>query len=387
MIQSLKDMLGNSIMIIASSRNPEHAYKDVVDKFIVEDWEETGDEHNYINWLKKALVDNNVDMMFAKRHLNELYKHRDSLEQLGVTLCIDFDSIPLLNSKHRTLMAIQGAGLTQLIPKEVIIKRSFDNERSYFMEDTSNQMIKIDYEGLCNELNSLRGTGKTGIFTMCDMTKRSYEANKKEGKTPQYACSICIKTDSGEGGTSFRKISDEPVTFKSLNKFRVNTITTSELLDIIKSMGQGESIILMEQLDEPEISVDCYRSAKGFIAIARKKVAGTRVETIFINEQVRSICNKIADKLELSNIFNVQFRVEHWRSAENIDNWRLLEINPRMSGGAHYESAVGINLCAMRIADEIKKLDFDYKKAVDVLAASTGYKATYVEQAIKIKKD
>lgn len=31
-IQSLKDMFGNSIMIIASSRNPEHAYKDVVDK-------------------------------------------------------------------------------------------------------------------------------------------------------------------------------------------------------------------------------------------------------------------------------------------------------------------------------------------------------------------
>lgn len=310
-IEDLKKRNKNQIKIIASSRNKNHAYKNYVDEFIVEDWKETKDHKesmdNYVNWVLNLCKEYKVDYFFVKKHSVEITKRIKDFAEYGTFL---------ITERYETLKAMESKSA-------VYDKLKVDNELQKYIPMYINS--------------------KDGI----KLIRLLYEH--------KYKNDLCLKFDSDEGGASFRAIDDTPVSISTLNSFRVNKLTTDEAISLIISADKTERLIIMEKLDSPEISVDCYKSKQGFIAICREKEED-RIEHIYYNQEISDICRKIGDILGLKFPYNVQFRYEASSSNENDKKQlKLLEVNPRMSGGLYYEVTNRFNIADICLKDYMNR--------------------------------
>jgi predicted ATP-grasp superfamily ATP-dependent carboligase len=95
----------------------------------------------------------------------------------------------------------------------------------------------------------------------------------------------------------------------------------------------------MEFLDGYEYSVDCVGDGRRLVAAVQRrkaKAGGYGQEIVDIPELTRAI-GEMTEVFGLSGLFNAQFR-------EGRNGFRLLEINPRFSGGIGYAGAIGVNL-------------------------------------------
>lgn len=311
-IEDLKKRNKNKIKIIASSKNPDHAYKDYVDEFIVEDWEET-DNHeesmrNYINWLIETLPKYHVDYFFVKKHAKEVMENSIEFALRDIFIVGEQkEKLARLNSKTVVFDELsENLSLKKYIPEY------------YRFETLSDAMAYI---------------------------------NEHRGKND-----ICFKFDSDEGGQSYRSIDDSILDISSLYKYRLNTLTSDEAIRLLSYSGNDiNKLIFMEKLDGPEISIDCYNSKNGFIAICRSKEDGRR-EKIYYDEYLYKLCEFICAEYKLNFPFNVQFRYKHTANFEKTGkhsrrDLRLLEINPRLSGGTYYEVFEGLNIADACLKD------------------------------------
>lgn len=350
-IADIKQKMGKGIKIIASSRNPEHAYKGVVDEFIVEDWEQSEDEiiseRNYLNFVLNVCKEYKVDIFFVKKNAELISSMEVSFKKLGVNLVLeDIYTLEKLESKANVYDYLTN----KLIPdNSYIIPRYF----RFGYKDTGEESTEF-----------------SNIMASVDEGRDSW----------------CLKLDIDEGGTSFRKIKPHKILkLQNLNSFRVNEITVIEAVDMVRNLKDEEltKLLFMETLDEPEISIDCYDSHHGFIAICRKKLAGSRAQKIYYEEELKNICLEIKSLFGLKKPFNVQFRVKKGGNPDNIKDLRLLEINPRMSGGTYYSTLYDMNIAEMVIKDILgcSTLE-DYNKFVNF----EDKKVTFVEQAIKLSE-
>lgn len=312
-IEDLKKRNKNQIKIIASSKNPNHVYKQYVDEFIVEDWEEVKDREqsmkNYTDWVLNLCKEYHVDYFFVKKNSSDITQRASEFSMSGTFLITEcYETLKALESK---------SGVYNKLGKYKELKKYIP---MYMNTDNGTKIIK--------ELSAHR--------------------DKND---------ICLKFDKDEGGASFRAISDKPVTMSSLYSFRVNTATTDEAIRLVESADNPSRLIVMEKLDNPEISVDCYNSKQGFIAICREK--GTdRVQRIYYNKEISELCCKIGNILGLIFPYNVQFRYEANSKDENGNKQlKLLEVNPRMSGGLYYEVANGLNIADVCLKDCMNKHD------------------------------
>ena len=340
-IADLKEKHKDEIKIIASSRNKDHAYKDVVNKFIVEDWKETSNKeesmNNYIDWVLDLCNKYKVDYFFVKKHMEEVAKHKIDFALNGTFLvCDNYDTLLKLSKKSEVYDIL----------KENEVLRPYIPE--YYC-----------------------GNDRDTILSLVD------EASKC-GETP-----YCFKLDTDEGGASFRKIEQKPVDFESLKQFRVNSISRTETIEMLGGIKTDDlnKLLFMEVLDSPEVSVDCYKSKNGFIAICREKVANSRVQKIYANEEISRICEEIGRTFHFLFPYNVQFRIVHGKDKDDISNWRLLEINPRMSGGTYYTTLFDKNIadaCLCDMMNMTDSYDIEKYKHFDTL------RVTHVEKAIKL---
>lgn len=336
-IADIKAKHGDSVKIIGSSKNPDHAYKGVVDEFIVEDWEDSSDtvesDNNYLKWLIETLKSNKVDIFFAKKHSSIISKNIDKLEEIGVYTILE---------NHETL-------------------GRFDKKSDVYKELLTVKELKhyipVFYNG-------------TSLNNITDLINSSVKGSP-----------WCFKLDTDEGGYSYRAIEQDELDLSSLNHFRVNSISASEAVSLVSKLSKSEldKLLFMEILDSPEISVDCYNSKQGFIAICREKKSGTRVQKIYRNDEISKICENIGKHYDLKYTFNVQFRVHHKSDKSNIENLRLLEINPRMSGGTYYATLLGINLANICLNDIIGESNASSMELYNKLTENS---VTHVEKAV-----
>lgn len=98
-------------------------------------------------------------------------------------------------------------------------------------------------------------------------------------------------------------------------------------------------MLLMEYLSGPEYSVDCVGDNGRLIcAVPRKKhLSVGHGQTVVMDPVILEATRKLASDYKLNGNFNVQFRDEKNKP-------RLLEINPRMSGGIAMACLAGPNL-------------------------------------------
>lgn len=181
---------------------------------------------------------------------------------------------------------------------------------------------------------------------------------------------LCIKPIVGEGASGFRIIDDAADTISFLfNTASSQKISFETAYKTLKKQAQFQDLMVLEYLDGYEYSIDCLAGADGTLhtAIPRKKGRG-RIREIEYNEELLDIASRMAEQYKIPFVFNIQVKYK-----DGVP--KLLEINPRMSGGLHISCLAGVNIPYYAI-----KLLLG--GAVEVPVPNYGVKATYIEQSI-----
>jgi biotin carboxylase len=169
------------------------------------------------------------------------------------------------------------------------------------------------------------------VVTDAEGFKQAYERLLAEGHR------VCFKPTDSEGGLGFRIINDERDALRDLFGYVTNELTFEEAYSILSRTDSFPSLMVMELLEGPEYSIDCIADGEGSLhaAIPRRKADG-RLRVLENNEELIAIAQRVAAVYRIPYNFNIQMRYSGGVP-------KLLEINPRMSGGLHATCLTGIN--------------------------------------------
>ena len=150
---------------------------------------------------------------------------------------------------------------------------------------------------------------------------------------------LCIKPARGIYGIGFAIVDEERSSAALLLAGVEYHIGYQDLRRGLAELGEFRTMLLMEFLEGAEYSVDCVGDqGRLVVAVARRKSAQAGGgQLIDMRPEIIEASTKLAADYGLNGIFNVQFR-------EAGGKPRLLEINPRMSGGIGMACAAGPNL-------------------------------------------
>jgi biotin carboxylase len=150
---------------------------------------------------------------------------------------------------------------------------------------------------------------------------------------------LCVKPSNSVFGLGFAILDEQRSSAALLLAGAEYHIGLEDFRRGLGELGEFRTMLLMEYLDGPEYSVDCVGDQGRLVcAIARKKpVQAGRGQLIDMREEILDATAQLARTYGLNGVFNVQFR-------EGAGKLRLLEINPRMSGGIGMACVAGPNL-------------------------------------------
>ncbi|MDD5319854.1 MAG: ATP-grasp domain-containing protein [Methylococcales bacterium] len=150
---------------------------------------------------------------------------------------------------------------------------------------------------------------------------------------------LCVKPAVSVYGLGFRILDTQRDSITQLLKGVEYQIPMRELRQGMNNTPQFATLLVMEHLGGPEWSVDCAgRHGELLCAVQRKKsqLAG-HGQTIDNNAEINGMVAKLTEHYKLNGLFNIQFK-------EGVNGPRLLEINPRPSGGFGMACLSGANL-------------------------------------------
>lgn len=150
---------------------------------------------------------------------------------------------------------------------------------------------------------------------------------------------LCVKPAVSVFGLGFRILDTQRDSITQLLKGTEYQIPIQELRQGMNSTPEFNTLLVMEHLGGPEWSVDCAgRRGDLLCAVQRKKsqLAG-HGQTIGNNEDIHGMVTRLTKHYRLNGLFNIQFK-------EGVNGPRLLEINPRPSGGFGMACLSGANL-------------------------------------------
>lgn len=150
---------------------------------------------------------------------------------------------------------------------------------------------------------------------------------------------LCVKPARSVYGLGFAVLDEERSAASLLLAGSSYRIGLADLRRGLAELEQFRAMLLMEFMGGPEYSVDCVGDNGRLVcAVARKKIPQPgHGQLIDMRADIVSSCEQLAADFGLSGMFNVQFR-------EGRDGLRLLEINPRASGGIGMACLAGPNL-------------------------------------------
>jgi hypothetical protein len=153
---------------------------------------------------------------------------------------------------------------------------------------------------------------------------------------------ICVKPVRGIYGQGFFRLSTKPDAHQQLFYPDRRIIEKSQFnsLAIENGLKHGHgNWMVMEFLSGPEYSVDCLAwGGKLISAVAREKQGGNSGQVIVHDETLLEYCRSLANIFKLHGVFNAQFLRNKQREL------KVLEINPRFSGGTGMSVCAGVNL-------------------------------------------
>jgi hypothetical protein len=264
-------------------------------------------DNEYIDYALDFCKRNKIDIFFPGEFSANLIAAKKSVfESIGVKIGISFsiDNSQILSSKILTYQALSSV-ICEYIPVHYEVSNPIDFKIYY---DT----LKLN-----NEL-------------------------------------ICFKPDNSLGGLGFRIIDENINELKSLYGYPSSRNNFNYYYNIIKNERSIPSLIMMEYLKGPEISVDCLAyNGKLIFSVSKEKKGNLRI--IKFNQFLHDICEKICSFFSLNYLFNVQFRYGY------DNNLYLLDINTRPSGGLYYAHKAGYPMMVAAVnqlvVDEVANFD------------------------------
>lgn len=156
---------------------------------------------------------------------------------------------------------------------------------------------------------------------------------------------LCIKPAVSVYGIGFRRIRTNKTAFQILMAGNDYQVSYDDLRSMLAVAGRFPKLLLMEYLDGHEYSVDCLCDRGRLVcAVPRKKpLRAGEGQLIDCRVDVISACREMSSRFELNGFINIQFR-------EGRSGLRVLEVNPRMSGGIGMACLAGVNLPYFGIA-------------------------------------
>ncbi|PWF55103.1 ATP-grasp domain-containing protein [Massilia glaciei] len=150
---------------------------------------------------------------------------------------------------------------------------------------------------------------------------------------------LCVKPSEGVYALGFAVLDMKRNSTQLLLDGAMYRIGFDDFRRGLGEQGSCRPMLLMEFLGGAEYSVDCVADNGTLVcAVARKKsVDGSAGQTIVDDPLLKESTARLARAYGLNGNFNVQFR-------EADGKPRLLEINPRMSGGIAMACLAGPNL-------------------------------------------
>ena len=196
--------------------------------------------------------------------------------------------------------------------------------------------------------------------------KKAYRSLKEKGHE------VCFKPVIGEGANGFRVIKDKiesiPQLFQQGIGYRIPYHYACEILSQQKTFPD---LMVLEFLEGREYSIDCVSSQDElYAAIPRMKGDG-RVRELVESLELIQLAHRFHQEYKLPYVFNIQVKY-------NNDVPKLLEINPRMSGGMHVSCLSGIILPYLAI-----KILLGEK--VGRLQPQFGIRASHIEKEMILK--
>ncbi len=190
---------------------------------------------------------------------------------------------------------------------------------------------------------------------------------------PRHA-KLCIKPARGIYGIGFAIVDEERSSAALLLAGVEYHIGYQDLRRGLAELKAFRTMLLMEFLEGAEYSVDCVGDNGRLVAaVARRKPAQAGSgQLIDMRPEIVEATAKLAADYGLNGIFNVQFR-------EAGGKPRLLEINPRMSGGIGMACAAGPNLPWIALKGFADGFD-----TVEVAPVRNGMRVIEVPEALEL---
>ncbi len=182
---------------------------------------------------------------------------------------------------------------------------------------------------------------------------------------------LCIKPSVSVFGIGFRRIREDRSAFDLFSGGHDYQIDLASLRTMLATQGEFPTMLVMEYLGGSEFSVDCIADqGKLKCAIARRKppeIAGGQV--IDPRDDIQAACRAVVAQFWLNGYVNIQFR-------EGKQGLRILEVNPRMSGGIGMACLSGPNLPYLGLLGFDRGYD-----AIEIPPVTTGLRVAEYNQA------
>ena len=147
----------------------------------------------------------------------------------------------------------------------------------------------------------------------------------------------------------FWQIAPEISPFETLMKADEHQIAPAMIRGALASARDPIRLLVLEYLPGTEWSLDCVcRDGRLIVGVARRKLG--RAQRLEIDGPIFAIARHAIASFGLSGLINLQFKAA---SVDDDSDVRLLEINPRMSGGCLYTRYSGVNLPWWHVALEL----------------------------------
>jgi biotin carboxylase len=198
--------------------------------------------------------------------------------------------------------------------------------------------------------------------------KSAYESLRAKGHT------VCFKPVVGEGATGFRVIEDKIESIDQLfRRASSRRLPYHHACEILSQQEVFPDLMVLEYLEGTEFSIDCVASTEQlYAAIPRMKGEG-RIREIIDHHELIQLAQRFHQHYHIPYIFNIQVKY-------NQGVPKLLEINPRMSGGMHFSCLTGLNLpylgIKLLLGEEIGQLKPRF-----------GIRASHLEKEMILDKD
>jgi hypothetical protein len=258
------------------------------DEYYLEPAELTGDA--YLEWCVDFCRQHNVTLFWPGKEAALISKHHTYFQAIGVQVLsvADYDTLTLLHDKAR------------------------------FYTDLNPEVAKaMDFIPVNNS----------------DAFDNAVKTLSVKHKT------LCVKPAISVFGLGFRILDTQRDSITQLLKGVEYQIPLNELRQGMNNTPEFKTLLVMEHLGGNEWSVDCTaRHGDLLYAVQRKKseLLG-HGQLIDNNVELQGMVTRLTTHYRLNGLFNIQFK-------DGANGPRLLEINPRPSGGVGMACLAGVNL-------------------------------------------